>query len=93
MTISFLHTSKVHIQCFDQIVKSIDDTIVVRHFVNEAYEEVITQKIQATNFTQGVIYLAQASMEGPKNYLEDNSFEVVSSAKFGLEYFISTFKK
>ncbi|XCF06967.1 hypothetical protein ABI125_03685 [Tamlana crocina] len=53
-----------------------------------AYEKGIAEKIKSIVPKVDVVFLAQASMEGAKTYLDDIGIEVFSSPEFGIQEFL-----
>jgi hypothetical protein len=51
----------------------------------EGYEKGIAEKIEQIKSEVDVVFLAQASMEGVRNYLSDLKKEVLSSPEFGVK--------
>ncbi|NJX15778.1 hypothetical protein [Tamlana crocina] len=52
------------------------------------YEKGIAEKIKSIVPKVDVVFLAQASMEGAKRYLDDIGIEVFSSPEFGIQEFL-----
>lgn len=59
----------------------------------EKYELEIARRIKQEEVTSEAIFLAQASMEGAKEYLKEEAFQVVSSAEFGVRSYLDLFSK
>jgi len=58
----------------------------------ERYEMDIANTIKNQSNKMGVVFLAQASMEGAKKYLEYEKYEIVSSPEYGMRTFIEKIK-
>ena len=58
----------------------------------EAYEKGIAKEIKKIESKVDVIFLAQASMEGAKNYLNDLNKDIFSSPEFGVKKLIENIK-
>lgn len=59
----------------------------------EKYSKEIANQIKQNDDDCEVIFLAQASMEGAKKYLENKKYKTVSSPKIGIEKYIELIKK
>ena len=57
------------------------------------YSKEIATQIKQKGDDCDVIFLAQVSMEGAKEYLENESYKTVSSPKFGVKKYIELIKK
>ncbi len=59
----------------------------------EKYEREIANQIKNKADKYEVVFLAQASMEGAKNYLKNENYKVVSSPEYGMKNYIEKISK
>ncbi len=85
--IAFLHTAKVHIDRFENIVKSIDNTLPTTHYVNDALLEkafadgktdskAFKHQIEAIQQTNPTVIICTCSTYGEESDAFDNVYRI-----------------